>query len=89
MAIRYNLDNPAEELSESFARSWDVEYSSYFSWVVRPLFKLLVRACPPRDQFYEKLGSPRSKVEKDLSEYLTAIEGQVAVLERFYAQGKQ
>jgi hypothetical protein len=29
-----------EELSESFSRAWDREYSSYFSWVVRPLFKV-------------------------------------------------
>lgn len=40
LACRLNLDSPTEELSESFARSWDAEYSSYFSWVVRPLFKV-------------------------------------------------
>ncbi|ORY59437.1 glycolipid transfer protein domain-containing protein, partial [Leucosporidium creatinivorum] len=89
LACRFNLDNPTEELSESFARSWDAEYSSYFSWVVRPLFKLLVKACPPRAQFYEKLGSPKQKVERDLSAYLTSIDSQVGMLERFYKEGKQ
>jgi hypothetical protein len=51
--------------------------------------QLLVKACPPRAQFYDKLGSPQSKVERDLAAYLTAIESQVGMLEQFYKEGKQ
>lgn len=42
LALRFSLDNPADELAVSFTRAWEEEYSKYFSWVVRPLFKVSV-----------------------------------------------
>lgn len=89
MSIRGNLDSTnEEELSESFNTAWVAEYSKYFNFLVRPLFKLLVRAAPGRQVFYEALGSPRERVVVDLDRWLSALEGQVGRLEKFYAEGK-
>lgn len=40
LALRFSLDSPTEELSTSFTRAWDQDYSQYFSWMIRPLFKV-------------------------------------------------
>lgn len=50
--------------------------------------QLLVRAAPGRQVFYEALGSPRERVVVDLDRWLSALEGQVGRLEKFYAEGK-
>lgn len=39
-SLERNLENPQEELMESFTIVWEAEYSRYFSWIVRPLFKV-------------------------------------------------
>lgn len=66
-----------------------LEYSKYFSWIVKPFFGLLIRACPRRAEFYVRLGSPRELVLADLLAWLSALEEQVERLEGFYQQGKQ
>ncbi|KAK4704263.1 hypothetical protein P7C70_g1947, partial [Phenoliferia sp. Uapishka_3] len=90
MAIRRNIDSEREEeLSESFTVAWTAEYSKYFNFLIRPFFKILVKACPSRAVFYQKLGAPEDKVKKDLDTWLSSLEGHVARLENFYIAGKQ
>ncbi|KAM0753883.1 glycolipid transfer protein, partial [Meredithblackwellia eburnea MCA 4105] len=89
MALRRNLDMEDEELSDSFTFAWQAEYSKYFNFLIRPLFKLMVKASPSRATFYDKLGEPRSKVILDLERWLSALELQTKILEVFYAKEKQ
>jgi hypothetical protein len=56
---------------------------------VRPMFRLLIRACPARAEFYAALGPADSSGTADLESWLGALEGQVERLEAFYTKGKQ
>ncbi|GAA5911120.1 uncharacterized protein JCM6883_004277 [Sporobolomyces salmoneus] len=74
-AYGMNLDSTEkEELSISFTRAWDQEYCKYFNFLVRPLFKILIKACPSRQTFYSKLGTPVRVAEEDFGEWLGGIE---------------
>jgi len=87
IAIRQNLDNPKEELSESFTAAYGVTLKPYHSFVVKPLFTLAMKACPYRTVFYEKLGSPPERVETQLRAWLEALDKIVKHMEGFYETG--
>jgi len=40
-------------------------------------------ACPYRKDFYPKLGDDQSRVQKELGDWLTALEERVSILKEF------
>ncbi|GAA5837645.1 hypothetical protein JCM9279_006820 [Rhodotorula babjevae] len=78
-SFRLNLSSePPEELSASISTVWDRGFATHFNWLVRPLFKVILRACPSRMQIYSKLAlSPSTTtadVERDLGAWLDQVE---------------
>jgi len=73
-ALRRSVDNPKEELSESFKKSYDVTLKKYHSMFVQPVFALAMKACPYRADFYKKLGADKTKVDKQITGWLDALE---------------
>jgi hypothetical protein len=49
---------------------------------------MAMKACPYRKDFYAKLGGDQEKVAKQLNEWLQALEKLLAVLVKFYVDGK-
>ncbi|GAA5938815.1 hypothetical protein JCM3775_001998 [Rhodotorula graminis] len=78
-SFRRNLSQqPPEELSTSISTVWDRGFAKHFNWLVRPLFKVVLRACPSRAHVYSKLAlSPSTTlvdVERDLGAWLDRVE---------------
>lgn len=68
----------------------DVYHRSAETALTLNLFvQLAMKACPYRATFYEKLGTPADKVEKELQTWLAALEQIVTRLEKFYEAGNQ
>lgn len=92
-ALRRSLENPNEELSISFTNAYEKTLRKYHSIVVRPVFtvrvsfahyKLAMKACPYRKDFYAKLGPSEEIVRAPLQEWLVALEKIVAQLQQFF-----
>ncbi|GAA5896381.1 hypothetical protein JCM8208_001861 [Rhodotorula glutinis] len=82
-SFRLNLNSqPLEELSTSISTVWDRSYAKHFNWLVRPLFKVIIRACPSREHVYSNLAlSPSATladVERNLGTWLDRVEEVVA-----------
>ncbi|CDZ97302.1 probable het-c2 protein [Phaffia rhodozyma] len=86
-ALRHSLSNPSDELTVSFTKSYESTLKQYHSMFVRPVFALAMKACPYRKDFYAKLGSPQDVVEKELDQWLSALEKIIKEVEDFYAAG--
>jgi hypothetical protein len=50
-------------------------------------FQMAMKATPYRKDFIEKLGSPRSRVEEQLKEFVPALANAVKILDDFYKKG--
>lgn len=86
-AMRRSIENPTEELADSFTASYNATLTKYHNMLIRPVFKLAMKACPYRKDLYEKLGNDQSKVKVQLDEWISALEKQVAIIEAFLASG--
>ena len=51
--------------------------------LVKPVFKLAMKACPYRKDFFEKLGADQTKVAEQLQKWLEALEGIVKIIMDF------
>ena len=51
--------------------------------MVKPIFSAAMSACPYRKDFYVKLGEDPSKVEEEMKEWLSALEGLIVILKAF------
>ncbi|GAA5894811.1 hypothetical protein JCM6882_006685 [Rhodosporidiobolus microsporus] len=90
-AFRFSLDSPEkEELSVSFTRAWEDDFSRHVNWLVRPLFKVILRACPPRASIYSKLaqGAPPAQLEREMRQWVAAVERVVDGVEGFLRREK-
>lgn len=87
VAMRNTLNNPNDELSKCFTDSYAVTLSKYHGILVRPVFKLAMKACPYRKDLFEKLGSPLEKVTEQLKEWLSALESLVKIIQTFLTSG--
>lgn len=87
VAMRRNITNKDEELSSSFNKAYSETLSKYHSMLVRPVFKLAMKACPWRKAFYEKLGDDLATVEQQLDEWITALEKIVKIIQDFLESG--
>lgn len=85
--MRETVDNPTLELAKTFTNAYDKTLVKYHSFVVKPVFKLAMKACPYRKDFFAKLGADQEKVLKQLIEWLEALENIVKIIFDFYASG--
>ncbi|KAK6201491.1 glycolipid transfer protein domain-containing protein [Scheffersomyces amazonensis] len=85
-SIRETVENPGDELASTFTRTYDKTLSQYHSTLIKSDFKLTLKSCPKRKEFYEKLGADQEKVNKQLSEWLVALEHIVKIILDFFAK---
>ena len=85
-ALRANLSNPSEELSNSFRGAYGNTLKPHHSFVIKPIFSAAMSATPYRKDFYKKLGDDETKVNEKLGEWLNALEKVVGVLKEFMAR---
>ncbi|KAK4700463.1 hypothetical protein P7C70_g5785, partial [Phenoliferia sp. Uapishka_3] len=87
IALSRSLADKSEELTVSFTKAYEATLKKFHSFVVKPLFGLAMKSCPYRVAFYEKLGSPLSKVETDLAAWLAALDAIIVKEEKYYETG--
>lgn len=83
IALKQNVANTGEELSESFRGSYGVTLKPHHSFLVKPIFSAAMSACPYRKDFYGKLGSDDTKVQEELKTYLESLDKIVEILKAF------
>ena len=82
-ALRRNVDNPSEELAGSFRDAYGNTLKQYHSFIIKPIFSAAMSATPYRKDFYAKLGDDQERVQKELKEWLAALEERVSILKEF------
>ncbi|KAK4188463.1 glycolipid transfer protein domain-containing protein [Podospora australis] len=83
IALKQNVSDSGEELSNSFRSSYDQTLRTHHSFFVKTIFSKAMIACPYRKDFYAKLGDDNQKVNEELAEYLEALEKIVGILKTF------
>lgn len=84
-ALRKNITNPNEELSQSFRDAYGATLKQYHSFIIKPIFSAAMSATPYRADFYKKLGDDQPRVQKELDEWLVGLEKNVSILNKFLA----
>ncbi|SCU93559.1 LAFA_0F17040g1_1 [Lachancea sp. 'fantastica'] len=79
-ALRETMDNPELELTKTFTDAYNKTLTKYHGMLIRPVFKLAMKACPYRKDFFAKLGADQEKVNTQLLAWLAALEKIVAIL---------
>ncbi|KAI7871206.1 glycolipid transfer protein domain-containing protein [Spinellus fusiger] len=74
------LENPQEELVDSFTRAYQVTLRQHHNFLVRPVFSLAVKACPYRKDFYESIGVVEEKAIEDMKGWLRGIDDLVGLV---------
>ncbi|WRT63458.1 uncharacterized protein IL334_000363 [Kwoniella shivajii] len=87
LGLKFSLDNPNQELSESFTKSYEGSLKKHHGMMIRPIFYLAMKACPYRATFYPKLGEPQSEVLPKLEAWLKALQDIVAKEEGVFKAG--
>ena len=86
-AMRETVNNPDRELTKTFTDAYTATLSQYHGMLIKPVFKLAMKACPYRKDFFEKLGSDQAKVAEELEKWLAALEKIVKNIMEFFASG--
>ena len=86
-AMRETLDHPEKEMTETFTTAYKGTLIKYHSMFVRPIFKLAMKACPYRKDFFAKLGKDQEKVSEQIRKWVKALAGIVKIIMNFYASG--
>ncbi|KAF2136761.1 uncharacterized protein K452DRAFT_322190 [Aplosporella prunicola CBS 121167] len=82
-SLRANVNNPSEELSDSFRSAYGNTLKPHHSFVIKPIFSAAMSATPYRKDFYAKLGEDQAKVTEQLEQWLAALEKNVAIIKAF------
>ncbi|OJD34461.1 glycolipid transfer protein het-c2 [Diplodia corticola] len=82
-ALRENIKNPSQELSESFRTAYGNTLKPHHSFVIKPIFSAAMSATPYRKDFYAKLGDDEAKVQQQLEAWLAALERIVTIIKTF------
>lgn len=85
-ALRANMNNPSEELANSFRSAYSNTLKPHHSFMIKPIFSAAMSATPYRKDFYAKLGDDQDKVQALLKPWLEALEAVVAILTQFLAR---
>ncbi|KAI5956738.1 hypothetical protein KGF54_000355 [Candida jiufengensis] len=86
-AMRETLDQPTKELTSTFTDAYGKTLSKYHGILVKPVFKLAMKACPYRKDFFAKLGADQIKVNEQLSVWLKSLEHIVQIIFDFFTSG--
>lgn len=86
-AMRETVSHPESELTKTFTDAYTKTLSQYHGVLVKPVFKLAMKACPYRKDFFAKLGEDQSKVATQLETWLEALEKIVKIIIDFFASG--
>lgn len=86
-AMRETVDSPSKELTETFTDAYGKTLSKYHGMLIKPVFRLAMKACPYRKDFFAKLGEDQAKVAEQLATWLAALEAIVAIITDFFALG--
>ncbi|CUM63440.1 uncharacterized protein PRCAT00001015001 [Priceomyces carsonii] len=86
-AMRETIDQPTSELTKTFTDAYTKTLAQYHGVLVKPVFKLAMKACPYRKDFFEKLGNDQEKVNAQLLEWVEALEKIVKIIIDFFASG--
>lgn len=86
-AMRETVDDPSKELTVTFTDAYTKTLSKYHGMLVKPVFKLAMKACPYRSAFFEKLGADQERVNQQLKDWLLALEKIVDLIISFFASG--
>lgn len=87
VAMRKCIDNQDWELSKCFEKSYGETLTKYHSMLVRPVFKLAMKACPYRKDFFAKLGDDLAKVNEQLQAWVSSLESVVKEIMDFFESG--
>jgi len=85
-ALRRNTAQPSEELSGSFRAAYGDTLKPHHSFMIKPIFSAAMSATPYRKDFYAKLGEDQTKVNKEMEEWLAALEKIVKTLNEFLSK---
>lgn len=73
----------------SFTNAYGETLKKHHNFVVKGIFGVAMKACPYRDDFYKKLGGEDlAKTQAQMQEWVTALEGIVAILVTYLATVK-
>ncbi|KAG7694144.1 hypothetical protein KL930_002892 [Ogataea haglerorum] len=87
VAMRETVSRPNDELSKTFTDAYAKTLTKYHTVLIRPVFKLAMKACPYRADFFAKLGADQAKVAQQLEEWLVALEYIVKLIMDFFEKG--
>ena len=87
-ALRRNLQNTSEELSQSFTKAYEETLSKFHTFLIRPVFALAMKACPYRNSFYKTLSGDDDEAAsmKEVEPWLKGLEDCLKVLNDAYAK---
>ncbi|OAA68279.1 glycolipid transfer protein [Niveomyces insectorum RCEF 264] len=83
LALNQNIDNEAEELSDSFRNAYGSTLKPHHSFLIKPIFSAAMSACPYRKDFYAKLSPDHAQLVAKLRAYLAALGKIVEILKAF------
>lgn len=86
-AMIQTYNNPTSELTKTFTDAYGTTLSKHHGMLIKPVFKLAMKACPYRKDFFEKLGADQDKVNQQLKTWLDALESIVKIIMDFFASG--
>lgn len=86
-AMQKALDNQDWELSKCFEKSYSETLSQYHSFLIKPVFKLAMKACPYRADFFKKLGDPLDTVVAQLKAWVQGLAAVVTQIMDFFKSG--
>jgi hypothetical protein len=81
--LEKNVNNPSEELADSFRGAYTNTLKPHHSFMVKPIFSAAMSAVPYRKDFYAKLGENPEQVQTELQSYLAAFTKIVNILKEF------
>jgi len=86
----------AKELVAAFTESYNDTLSKYHNFVVKGVFKVAMKACPYKKDFYAKLAADPAggvavtsdRLNTELDKWLAALDNIVKRMEKFYTDNK-
>ncbi|OLL27127.1 putative protein PLEKHA9 [Neolecta irregularis DAH-3] len=86
--LRKNIDDKQQELGVSFSKAYEETLRKHHGMLVRPLISVALKSTPYRKDFYKKLGQDQDLVEKQLIEWLNALENIVSIVMKYFEDNK-
>ncbi|KAI8976030.1 glycolipid transfer protein domain-containing protein [Pilobolus umbonatus] len=84
-ALSRSLEDPSEELTVSFTKSYEATLKKFHSFVIRPVFTLAMKACPNRKGFYEKLDVVTDDSRAQMKEWVQALQQIIYTIQEFFS----